>query len=391
MQETYIVGAARTPIGSFQQSLAAKSAPELGAIAVKEALKRSGLSETDVQECIMGNVLPAGLGQAPARQAAIYGGLPVSTEALTINKMCGSGLKATMLAAQAVMLGDADVIVAGGMESMTNAPYLLPKARGGYRYGNGEIIDSMQYDGLYDIYNKFLMGNAAELCAREYNISREAQDEFTMCSYKRAIEAQEKGWFASELVAVEWEEKGKKVSVSEDEEPKNFRPEKIPTLKPAFQKDGTITAANASKLNDGASATVVVSGNVVKSQGLKPLAKIVAFASAAKKPEWFTTAPIDVIPKVLRKANLTIKDIDLFEINEAFAVVALAAQKELGISHEKLNVNGGAVALGHPIGASGNRILVTLIHALKQRGLKRGLAAICIGGGEASGMIVETL
>ncbi|KER10688.1 MAG: acetyl-CoA acetyltransferase [[Candidatus Thermochlorobacteriaceae] bacterium GBChlB] len=391
MQETYIVGAARTPIGSFQQSLAAKSAPELGAVAVKEALKRSGLAETDVQECIMGNVLTAGLGQAPARQAAIYGGLPVSTEALTINKMCGSGLKATMLAAQAVMLGDADVIVAGGMESMTNAPYLLPKARGGYRYGNGEIIDSMQYDGLYDVYNKFLMGNAAELCAKEYNISREAQDEFTMCSYRRAIEAQEKGWFASELVAVEWEEKGKKVSVSEDEEPKNFRPEKIPTLKPAFQKDGTVTAANASKLNDGASATVVVSGNVVKSQGLKPLAKIVAFASAAKKPEWFTTAPIDVIPKVLKKANLTIKDIDLFEINEAFAVVALAAQKELGIPHEKLNVNGGAVALGHPIGASGNRILVTLIHALKQRGLKRGLAAICIGGGEASGMIVETL
>jgi acetyl-CoA C-acetyltransferase len=391
MQETYIVGAARTPIGSFQQSLAAKSAPELGAVAVKEALKRSGLAETDVQECIMGNVLTAGLGQAPARQAAIYGGLPVSTEALTVNKMCGSGLKATMLAAQAVMLGDADVIVAGGMESMTNAPYLLPKARGGYRYGNGEIIDSTQYDGLYDVYNKFLMGNAAELCAKEYNISREAQDEFAVCSYKRAIEAQEKGWFASELVAVEWEEKGKKVSVSEDEEPKNFRPEKIPTLKPAFQKDGTVTAANASKLNDGASATVVASGDVVQSKGLNPLAKIVAFASAAKKPEWFTTAPIDVIPKVLKKANLTIKDIDLFEINEAFAVVALAAQKELGIPHEKLNVNGGAVALGHPIGASGNRILVTLIHALKQRGLKRGLAAICIGGGEASGMIVETL
>jgi acetyl-CoA C-acetyltransferase len=303
--------------------------------------------------------------------------------------MCGSGLKAIMLATQAIAISDMHIGVAGGMESMTNAPYILTKARSGYRYGNAELIDSMQHDGLFDVYNKFLMGNAAELCAKECNIPREAQDEFTVCSYTRALKAQKEGWFKDEIVAVEWEEKGKKMSVSEDEEPKNFRPDKIPTLKPVFQKDGTVTAANASKINDGAAAVVVASAEAVKQKGLKPIAKVLAYATAAKQPEYFTTAPIDAIPKALKKANLSLKDIDLFEVNEAFAVVALAARNALGIPDEKLNVNGGAVALGHPIGASGARILTTLLYALKHRGLRRGLAAICLGGGEACAMIVE--
>ncbi len=389
MQEVFIVSAVRTPIAGFQGAFASKSATELGAVVVREAVQRAGIAPEDVQECIMGNVLSAGLGQAPARQAAIFGGLPVSVEALTINKMCGSGLKAIMLATQAIAIGDMHIGVAGGMESMTNAPYLLTKARSGYRYGNAELIDAMQHDGLFDVYNKFLMGNAAELCAKECQIPREAQDEFTVCSYTRALKAQKEGWFKDEIVAVEWEEKGKKMGLWEDEEPKNFRPDKIPTLKPVFQKDGTVTAANASKINDGAAAVVVASAEMVKQKGLKPMAKILAYAAAAKQPEYFTTAPIDAIPKVLKKANLSLKDIDLFEVNEAFAVVALAARNALGIPDEKLNVNGGAVALGHPIGASGARILTTLLYALKHRGLKRGLAAICLGGGEACAMIVE--
>ncbi len=389
MTEAYIVSATRTPIGSFQGSLASRPTVELGATVVKAAVSRAGISPNEVEECIMGNVLSAGEGQAPARQAAIFGGLPVTTECLTINKMCGSGLKAVMLASQSIMLGEAHVIVAGGMESMSNAPYLLPKARSGYRYGNGEIIDSMQYDGLFDVYNRYLMGNAAELCARDCHISREAQDEFAVSSYERAIKAQKEELFKEEIVSVVWDERGKSVSVSEDDEPKNFRPDKIPTLKPAFEPGGTVTAANASKINDGAAAVVVASAEAVKTKGLKPIAKILAMATAAKKPEYFTTAPIDAIPKVLKKANLTLNDIGLFEVNEAFAVVSLAAEKSLGIPHEKMNVNGGAVALGHPIGASGARILVTLLHALKQRDLKRGLAAICLGGGEAVAMIVE--
>lgn len=389
MTEAYIISAARTPIGSFQGSLASRPTVELGATVVKAAVSRAGISPNEVEACIMGNVLTAGEGQAPARQAAIFGGLPVTTECLTINKMCGSGLKAVMLASQSIMLGEAHIIVAGGMESMTNAPYLLPKARSGYRYGNGEIIDSMQYDGLFDVYNRYLMGNAAELCARECNISREAQDDFAVSSYERAIKAQKEGLFKDEIVSVVWDERGKSVTVSEDEEPKNFRPDKIPTLKPAFEQGGTVTAANASKINDGAAAVLVASADAVKTKGLTPIAKILAMATAAKKPEYFTTAPIDAIPKVLKKANLALNDIDLFEVNEAFAVVSLAAEKSLGIPHEKMNVNGGAVALGHPIGASGARILVTLLHALKQRDLKRGLAAICLGGGEAVSMIVE--
>lgn len=389
MPEAYILSTARTPIGSFQGSLASRPTVELGATVVKAVVSRAGLAPSDVEECIMGNVLTAGEGQAPARQAAIFGGLPVTTECLTINKVCGSGLKAVMLAAQSIMLGDAHVIVAGGMESMSNVPYLLLKARTGYRYGHGELIDSMQFDGLFDVYNRYLMGNAAELCARECNLSRQAQDEFAISSYERAIYAQKNGLFKDEIVNVVWNERGKEIVVSEDDEPKNFRPEKIPTLKPAFEPEGTITAANASKINDGAAAVLVVSSDIVKSKGLKPIAKILAMATAAKKPEYFTTAPIDAITKVLKKANLTLNDIDLFEVNEAFAVVSLAVERALGIPHEKMNVNGGAVALGHPIGASGARILVTLLHALKQRNLKRGLAAICLGGGEAVSMIVE--
>ena len=391
MHDAVIVSACRTPIGSFMGVLSSFPAPRLGAIVVAEALRRAGVKPTDVQEVIMGNVLPAGEGQAPARQAAIYAGLPESVECMTINKVCGSGLKAVMLAAQAVRLGDAEVVIAGGMESMSNVPYLLEKARTGYRLGNGEIIDGMVKDGLWDVYNDFHMGNAAELCARECSISREVQDDFAITSYRRAQEASRSGKFADEIVPVVVKEKEGEKKIDQDEEPFRSNFDKIPKLRPAFQKDGTVTAANASKINDGAAALVVMSHAKATALGLKPLAKIVAFASAAKKPEQFTTAPADVITKTLAKAGMTIGDIELFEINEAFAVVTLAVNKILSLDATKVNVNGGAVALGHPIGASGARILVTLLHALKQRNKKRGMAAICIGGGEASGLIVERL
>jgi len=389
MKEAVIVSACRTPIGSFGGSLSSFSAPRLGAIVIEEALKRAGIKKSDVQEVIMGNVLTAGIGQAPARQAALFAGLPESVECMTVNKVCGSGLKAIMLAAQAVQLGDADIVVAGGMESMSQTPYLLEKGRNGYRMGHGQVLDSMVKDGLWDVYNDFHMGNAAELCARECSIPREAQDEFAVTSYKRAQAAIEKGLFKEEIVGVVVKGKEGETIVDKDEEPFKTNFDKIPKLKPAFQKDGTVTAANASKINDGAAVVVVTSSDKAKSLGLKPLARIVAFSSAAKKPEWFTTAPADVIPKVLLKAGLKESDIDLFEINEAFSVVALAVNKILGLNGDKVNVNGGAVALGHPIGASGARILVTLLHALKHYQKRRGLAAICIGGGEASGLIVE--
>jgi len=389
MKDAVIVSACRTPIGSFMGSLSSFSAPRLGSIVIEEAVKRAGIKKTDVQEVIMGNVLTAGIGQAPARQAALFAGLPESVECMTVNKVCGSGLKAVMLAAQAVQLGDADVIVAGGMENMSQTPYLLDKARTGYRMGHGQVLDSMVKDGLWDVYNDFHMGNAAELCAKECSIPRDAQDEFAVTSYKRAQGAIEKGLFKEEIVAVVIKGKEGDTIVDKDEEPFKTNFEKIPKLKPAFQKEGTVTAANASKINDGAAAVVVMSADKAKSLGLTPLAKIVAFSSAAKKPEWFTTAPADVIPKTLKKAGLKESDIDLYEINEAFAVVSLAVNKILGLDIEKVNVNGGAVALGHPIGASGARILVTLLHALKQHQKRRGMAAICIGGGEASGMIVE--
>ncbi|HLE31628.1 MAG TPA: thiolase family protein [Bacteroidota bacterium] len=389
MKEAVIVSACRTPIGSFGGSLSSFSAPRLGAIVIEEALKRAGIKKSDVQEVIMGNVLTAGIGQAPARQAALFAGLPESVECMTVNKVCGSGLKAIMLAAQAVQLGDADIVVAGGMESMSQTPYLLEKGRNGYRMGHGQVLDSMVKDGLWDVYNDFHMGNAAELCARECSIPREAQDEFAVTSYKRAQMAIEKGLFKEEIVGVVVKGKEGETIVDKDEEPFKTNFDKIPKLKPAFQKDGTVTAANASKINDGAAVVVVTSSDKAKSLGLKPLARIVAFSSVAKKPEWFTTAPADVIPKVLLKAGLKESDIDLFEINEAFSVVALAVNKILGLNGDKVNVNGGAVALGHPIGASGARILVTLLHALKHYQKRRGLAAICIGGGEASGLIVE--
>lgn len=391
VREAVIVSACRTPIGSFMGSLSALPAPRLGALVVAEAITRARIKPTDVHEVIMGNVLTAGEGQAPARQAALFAGLPESVECMTINKVCGSGLKAVMLAAQAIQLNDADVIVAGGMESMSNTPYLLEKVREGLRMGHAEIVDSMIKDGLWDVYNNFHMGNAAELCAKECAVPREAQDEFSLMSYQRAQEAWREGRFAEEVVPVTITTKQGETRVEQDEEPFKAKFEKIPQLKPAFQKDGTVTAANASKINDGAAAVVVMSAEKAQSMGLKPIARIVASASAAKKPEWFTTAPADVIRKVLAKAGLKQDHIDLFEINEAFAVVSLAVNKLLGLDVMKVNVNGGAVALGHPIGASGARILVTLLHALKQRNKQRGLAAICIGGGEAAGMIVEML
>ncbi len=392
MNEVVIASAVRTPIGSFRGTISSHAAPQLGAIVVKAAVERSGLQPDQVDEVIMGNVISAGVGQAPARQAAIFGGLPTSVECMTVNKVCGSGLKAVMLASQAVALGDAGVVVAGGMESMSNVPYLLDKLRGGNKMGNVELVDAMLKDGLLDAYNNSLMGNAAELCARECQIPREAQDEFAIMSYTRAQDSIKQGRFASETVGVEVEgRKGEKTTVLVDEDPSNTSFDKIPKLKPAFQKDGTITAANASKISDGAAALVITSAENAKKFGMKPLARIVAQASSAKDPLWFSTAPADVIAKILKKANLSVKDIDLFEINEAFAVVALAVSKIAGLDIAKVNVNGGAIALGHPLGASGARILVTLLYALEQRDLKRGLAALCIGGGESSAVIIERI
>ncbi len=387
-----LAGPKRTPIGAFQGSLSAVAAQHLGATAICSALETAGTTPDSVDEVIMGNVLPAGLGQAPTRQAAIYAGLPNSVECLTINKMCGSGLKAVMLAAQAIQAGDARVIVAGGMESMTQAPYLLPKARGGYRLGHGEVVDSMIIDGLWDVYNDRHMGHYADMCAEKYSFSREEQDAFTKESYTRAQRAQSEGKFADEIVPVEVKDRRGNVSeVSVDDEPGKADFEKMTKLKPAFGKEGTVTAANASKINDGAAALVVLDENKGAELKVKPVARILAQASVAQEPEWFTTAPVGAIQKVLKKAGLEMSDIDLFEINEAFSNVAMAAMKELDINHDVVNVNGGAVALGHPIGASGARILVTLLHAMKTRGAKRGLAAICIGGGEASALVVEAI
>ncbi|MBI5475042.1 MAG: acetyl-CoA C-acetyltransferase [Ignavibacteriae bacterium] len=392
MNEVVIASAVRTPIGSFRGTISSHSAPQLGAITVKSAVERAGVKPDQVDEVILGNVIQAGVGQAPARQAAIFGGLPTSVECMTVNKVCGSGLKAVMLAAQVVALGDANVVVAGGMESMSNVPYLLDKLRGGNKMGNVELVDALLKDGLLDVYNNSLMGNAAELCARECQIPREAQDEYAIMSYTRAQQATKEGRFANEIIGVEVEgRKGEKTTVLVDEDPTNTSFDKIPKLKPAFQKDGTITAANASKISDGAAALVITSAEHAKKLGLKPLARIISQASSAKDPLWFSTAPADVIAKILKRANLSIKDIDLFEINEAFAVVALAVAKIAGLDTSKINVNGGAIALGHPLGASGARILVTLLHALEQHNLKRGLAALCIGGGESSAVIVERI
>ncbi len=392
MQEAVIVSACRTPIGSFGGALSSLPAPKLGAIVIEEAIKRAKITKESVNEVIMGNVVQAGVGQAPARQAAIFAGLPPSVETFTVNKVCGSGLKAIMLASQSIQLGDADIVVAGGMESMSNAPYLVPQARYGYRYGHAEMMDALMRDGLQDVYQGVPMGNFAEQCAKECHVSREAQDEFAILSYRRAQESVTTGRFKEEIVPVPIPgKKGEITAVDTDEDPFKTNFDKIPTLRPAFQKDGTVTAANSSKINDGAAALVVMSAAKAKALGLAPIARIIASASSAKEPNWFTTAPADVIAKTLAKAKMSAAEIDLFEINEAFAVVTLAVNAIAGIPVEKVNVNGGAVALGHPIGASGARIVVTLLHALKQKNLKRGMAAICIGGGEASGLIVEML
>ncbi|MFQ5650938.1 MAG: acetyl-CoA C-acetyltransferase [bacterium] len=389
-KEVVIASACRTPIGAFQGALSSLAAPQLGSVVIKEALARAGIAAKEVSEVIMGEVLPAGVGQAPARQASLGAGIPDSVPCLTINKVCGSGLKAVMLAAQAIMVGDAEIVVAGGMESMSNAPYLLSRARTGYRLGHGELIDCMVKDGLWDVHNDFHMGTAAELCASECQVPRAAQDEFAISSYKKALAAQKNGAFKDEIVPVTVpQRKGDPVLVSEDEEPGRANFEKMPTLRPVFVKDGTVTAANASSINDGAAACVVMSRERAEQLGLDCLATVVAQASAAKAPEWFTTAPADAIKLILDKANLRLEEIDLFEINEAFAVVNLAVGKELGIDMSKMNVHGGAVALGHPIGASGARILTTLLYAMKRYDKKRGLATLCIGGGEASAVIVE--
>jgi acetyl-CoA C-acetyltransferase len=392
MKEIVILGGARTPIGSFLGTLSAIPAPKLGSVAIKCALEGARVSPEQIQQVIMGNVLQAAVGQAPARQAGIGAGIPTSAGAVTVNKVCGSGMKAVMYAANDIRCGEYDIAVAGGMESMSNAPYALTQARTGYRMGNGKMIDVMIHDGLWDPYGDKHMGNCAETCVKEYGFTREQQDDFARESYRRAQEAIKTGKFKKEIAVVEIEGRKGKSVVVDDEEPFAAPLEKMATLKPAFQKDGgSVTAANSSKINDGAAALVVTSAEYAEQHNLQPIARIVAQSTAAQDPEWFTTAPAKAIDIVLRRAQMTVDDIDLFEVNEAFAAVALAAMKDAKIPHDKLNVYGGAVAIGHPIGASGARIVVTLLHALEQFGKKRGLAAICIGGGEAAAMIVERL
>lgn len=389
--ESLILSAARTPIGSYLGSLSSFTAPELGAIAIKEAVLRANINKDDINETIMGNVLQGGVGQAPARQASIFAGLPVSVECMTVNKVCGSGLKAVMLADQAIRGNDAELIVAGGMESMSNAPYILKKARNGYRMGNGELIDMMIHDGLWDIYKNIHMGMAGELCSETYNITREEQDDYAIMSYKRALEASEKGYFTEEIVPVEIKSKAGTTIINKDEEPTKVNFDKVRTLRPAFKADGVVTAANASSINDGAAALIIASNNYVNKNNLKPIAKIIAHVSFAQEPEWFTTAPTFAIQKLLKKVNMTVNDIDLFEVNEAFSVVSIITAKNLGIPYDKMNIHGGAVSLGHPIGASGARILTTLIYGLKKLGKKYGIASLCIGGGEANAMLIEML
>jgi len=388
-KSVYIVAAQRTPVGNFQGSLSSLKASELGSHAIKAALAQSGLKAEDIHECIMGQVLTAGVGQAPARQAALGAGLPTSVPCMTINKVCGSGLKSVMLGYDSIRLGSARLVVAGGQESMSNAPYLLPGARTGYRMGNVQAIDSMVNDGLWDPYNNFHMGNAAELCVKEYKVSREEQDAFAIDSYKKAKAAQDNGWFKKEIAPVTLTLKKQEIKVDQDEEPSNARFDKIPSLRPAFDREGTITAANASKINDGGAALILASEEELKAKGLKPLAKITGHATFAQDPKWFTTAPVGAMKKVMEQQSLKASDIDLYEINEAFSVVTMVAVKEFGLKPEQVNAHGGAVAIGHPIGASGARILTTLIYALHQQNKQRGLATLCIGGGEAVALTVE--
>ena len=391
MTNTVILSAARTPVGTFLGKLSSMSAPALGSAAIRGALERAGVAASDVEQVIMGNVLQAGIGQAPARQAALGAGIPESVPCITLHKVCGSGMRAVMDATNAIIAGEYDLAVAGGMESMSNAPYLLERARSGYRMGNAALVDSMIKDGLWDPYKDIHMGNCAEMCASKYQFTRAEQDAYALESYRRAQNASKTCLTSAEIVPVEVpQKKGEPLKIEADEEPFAAPLEKMATLKPAFQKDGTVTAANASKINDGAAALVVASEEKAKRMGKTPIARIVAHAGVAQAPEWFTTAPIGAIQKLLKKTGLSVSDVDLFEINEAFSVVAMAAIRELGLDPAKVNIRGGAVALGHPIGASGARILTTLVHALRKEGKKRGVAAICIGGGEATAMMVET-
>jgi len=391
MKEVVIVSAVRTPIGSFGGTLSQFSATQLGGFAIKAAIEKAGLTPEHIQEVYMGNVLSANLGQAPATQAAKFAGLP-DLPTTTINKVCASGTKAIMLAAQSIANGDQDIIIAGGMESMSNVPYYLDKARNGYRLGHGQITDGLVKDGLWDVYNDYHMGSAAELCASECHISREDQDSFAIESYKRAQQAQTAGKFAGEIIAIEVKDKKGEVTIIDtDDEPTAVKFEKISSLKPVFKKDGTITAASASTLNDGAAALVLMSADKAKELGIKPLAKILGYADAQQAPEWFTTAPSKAIPLALQKANIEINDVDYFEINEAFAVVSIANNQKLGLKEEQVNVNGGAVSLGHPLGASGARIVVTLLSVLEQNNGKIGVAGICNGGGGASALVIEKM
>jgi acetyl-CoA C-acetyltransferase len=388
-QSIVIVGAKRTPIGSFQGQFSACSAVDLGAAAIRGAIGHAGIDPADASEVIMGCVLPAGQGQAPARQASLKAGVPVSVGCLTINKVCGSGLKSVMLGRDAILVGSADIVIAGGMESMTNAPYLLPKARGGLRMGHGEVLDHMFMDGLQSPWDQQMMGMFGELCAERYGFSRTDQDAYAIESIERAQRAVHEGDFAAEITPVTVKSRRGEVICEEDEEPHRCTIGKVPTLRPAFKKDGTVTAGNASKISDGAAAVVVMSGAEAERRGLQPLARIVAHATFSQEPEWFTTAPSAAVAMVVEKAGWRMDEVDLFEINEAFASVAMAAMSDNGLDHEKVNVNGGACALGHPIGASGARVLVTLIHALRNRGLSKGVASLCLGGGEAVAMAIE--
>ena len=384
-----ILSAMRTPMGGLMGSLSSLSASDLGGVAISSAISKSGLNVSDIDEVLMGSVLTAGQGQAPARQAALAAGLPVSTPCTTVNKVCGSAMKSIMLGGNALRSGQASVVVAGGMESMSGAPYLLPQARQGYRFGHAQMLDHMQYDGLQDAYQGVAMGNFAETCASKYQFSREMQDAFAIESLSRAKQAIENGYFANEVAPVTLSTRRGDVVVDTDEQPGNAKPEKIPQLRPAFQKDGSVTAANASSISDGAAALALMMSDEAEARGLKPIALIHGYDEWAQEPEWFTTAPVTAVQNTLKRVGWSIDEVDLWEINEAFAVVAMAAMHELSIPHSKLNVHGGACALGHPIGASGARILVTLIHAMQRRGDKKGMASLCIGGGEATAMAIE--
>ncbi len=392
MRNVVIVEAKRTPVGSFGGSLASYSAPELGATTITEIIKKTGIDPKEIQEVVFGNVLTAGIGQAPARQAALKAGLSELTPSTTVNKVCASGMKAMMIAANQIKLEEADIIVAGGMESMSNVPYYLKKHRFGSKLGHAEAEDGIIKDGLWDVYNDFHMGNAAEICAKECNISREQQDEFAIESYKRAIKAHEEGYFDDEVIEMKIKDrKGNVTKVKMDDELKRVNYDKIPQLNPVFDKEGTVTPANASSINDGGAAVLMMTEEKANELGLEPIARIMSQASAAKQPEWFTTAPADAMPKALKRAGLSKDEIDLFEVNEAFSVVALANNQILELDPEKVNIHGGAVSIGHPIGCSGARIMVTLIHALKRTGGKYGCAGICNGGGGASSMVLEML